>query len=399
VQRRILVVGHDAYRAGAQIALLHLLRWLHSNYDARLTLVLHHDGELLDEYSRLLPTRVLEPLRRPGGEPPLRSIARRVGRTLSGYGPGVVAAGVGREPPDLVYANTAASAPLAAALADAAGCPALCQVHELEMSISRFASGFDDVRGRFSGYVAVSRAVERNLVDRHGVDPGVIDRIPPGIPLAPVPGSDARRADLRAALGIPGDAFVAGGAGTLDWRKGPDVFVLVAKALTDRCLHRPVRFVWVGGEPELLDRVEHDVDRLGLGRAVTFVGQTDDPGAYFATFDAFLLSSREDPFPLVCLEAGALGVPIVCFDGAGGMPELVEHDAGSVVPYLDVAAAADALTALATSEELRTSLGRRAAEKVAERCSIDVVGPRVAAVLDRHLRATRRALRTKDVTT
>jgi glycosyltransferase involved in cell wall biosynthesis len=67
------------------------------------------------------------------------------------------------------------------------------------------------------------------------------------------------------------------------------------------------------------------------------------------------------------------------------MPELVEDDAGAVVPYLDVGAAADRLADLATAEETRESLGRRAAAKVADRCSIDVVGPQIAAVFDRCL--------------
>jgi hypothetical protein len=30
--RRILVIGHDAHRAGAQIALLHILTWLKASY-------------------------------------------------------------------------------------------------------------------------------------------------------------------------------------------------------------------------------------------------------------------------------------------------------------------------------------------------------------------------------
>ena len=68
------------------------------------------------------------------------------------------------------------------------------------------------------------------------------------------------------------------------------------------------------------------------------VGRAD----YIAAFDVFSLVSREDAFPLAFMEAAAVGVPTVCFDGAveGGC-EFVEADAGRVVPYLDLDAMAE----------------------------------------------------------
>src|SRR5262249_48407495 len=99
--------------------------------------------------------------------------------------------------------------------------------------------------------------------------------------------------------------------------------------------------------------------------------------------------SREDPFPLVCLEAAALGVPVVCFEGAGGIREFVENDAGFVVPYLDVRGAADAIVALARSRELRNRLGARAAEKGRARHDVSGGGQQVAALFDRYLPSSR----------
>jgi glycosyltransferase involved in cell wall biosynthesis len=133
----------------------------------------------------------------------------------------------------------------------------------------------------------------------------------------------------------------------------------------------------------------HDVERLRIRPIVHFVGPKPHPLPYFSLFDAFLLTSREDPFPLVCLEAAALATPIVCFEDAGGMPEFVGEDAGFVVPYLDVPRAADSILALARSEGLRRSLGACAAAKVRSRHDINGVGRQIAAVLDRHLDSPR----------
>ena len=47
------------------------------------------------------------------------------------------------------------------------------------------------------------------------------------------------------------------------------------------------------------------------------------------------MTSREDPFPLVNLEAAISGVPIICFEKSGGSPEIIDDSSGFVVPYGD----------------------------------------------------------------
>ena len=48
--RTVLFVGHDAFRAGAQIEMLHLLRWLHDHSDLRIRTLLKRGGELVPDY-------------------------------------------------------------------------------------------------------------------------------------------------------------------------------------------------------------------------------------------------------------------------------------------------------------------------------------------------------------
>jgi glycosyltransferase involved in cell wall biosynthesis len=91
------------------------------------------------------------------------------------------------------------------------------------------------------------------------------------------------------------------------------------------------------------------------------------------------LPSREDPYPLVCLEAACHGKPIVCFDGAGGMPEFVREDAGRVVPYLDAAQAGRGIVELGTDPALRAALGARGRERVVNESAIEIIGPQIAA--------------------
>jgi glycosyltransferase involved in cell wall biosynthesis len=90
----------------------------------------------------------------------------------------------------------------------------------------------------------------------------------------------------------------------------------------------------------------------------------------------FVLTSREDPFPLACLEAAVLGKPVLCFD-AGGMSEFLEPDERLVMPYLDVEAMSARLMELLGSESERLALGDALARRVRERHTIDATAPRL----------------------
>jgi glycosyltransferase involved in cell wall biosynthesis len=66
------------------------------------------------------------------------------------------------------------------------------------------------------------------------------------------------------------------------------------------------------------------------------VEAVSNPLDYLSVFDIFALTSREDPYPLVVLEAALLQKPMVCFEKAGGAQDLIETDAGLIVPYLSL---------------------------------------------------------------
>jgi glycosyltransferase involved in cell wall biosynthesis len=198
--------------------------------------------------------------------------------------------------------------------------------------------------------------------------------------------ADAGGEDLRAELGLAADTFVVGAAGKLGWRKGSDLFVQIASLVQNESRGREIRFLWLGGGApgaEAYEELLHDVRLLGLEQTVTHLPGRADPAPFFRTLDVFLLPSREDPYPLVGLEAAAAGVPMICFAHAGGMPEFVEHDAGFVVPYLDLPAAAEAILGLHAEPGLRRKMCACAREKVRARHDISVAGPQLLAAIMR----------------
>ena len=194
------------------------------------------------------------------------------------------------------------------------------------------------------------------------------------------PGSTPPSA-LRRRLGVPDEAPVVGAVGDLIWRKGPDLFLALGAALAKRTGRAgAAHLVWVGGAPGRGTWAETTTDRAlrGLDGRVHLVGEQAHPEDWYGLFDLLVLPAREDPFPLVALEAAQRGLPVVAFD-QGGVPELLappgEAPAGIVVPPLDVEALADAVDALLEDPAAATALGVVGAARVAERHVTSVAAP------------------------
>jgi hypothetical protein len=185
---------------------------------------------------------------------------------------------------------------------------------------------------------------------------------------------------LRQRHDLPVNAFVVAGCGTVDARKGPDMFVQAAARVhrqgTDG---RPLRFLWIGRttDVELRRMLDYDIRRLGLQAEVRFVGELAAPHGLLALSDVFCVTSREDPFPLVMLEAAALAKPVVCFEGSGGAAEFCALGGGLTVPFLDVAALADRCQELRLDPARARETGRRGAASVRDHFTVERVAPKL----------------------
>lgn len=365
---RVVVATHEVTRTGAPMSLLHLLRWLVAHTELELEVVVagpgDDGGQLLADFEALVPTRVA---------------------------PGLFdAGGTERLPPcDVLYVNSVFAAGCLRHLPDRRPY-VLSRVPELGMALRQLPE--DDGAALFAGtdrFIAVSGAVRRLLVETYGVAADAIAVVPGSVDLAGVaPPTPAEVAARRAELGVPEDGFLVGAAGTTDWRKGPDLFVRVAMLVAERLGGPHAHFAWLGGEPggPAFWRAESRV-RAAAAPPVHFLGSRPDPYAWFGALDVFALTSREDPFPRVCMEAAALGVPIVTFEN-GGAPELVAKGCGVVVPYLDLDAMADAVVDLLRDGDRRRALGERGREVVRADHTVDAGGPATLAEIERGLAHT-----------
>lgn len=387
-KRSILFITPGASRVGGNIVFLNFLKWFKRHSDIPFLTIYAHGGELAAEFEALgeayqfddddvsAENLLKKGLTRVSQQLDLRN--RRLRKKL------------GRRKFGLVYSNAVTNYRVLSAL-PRTGAPVISHCHELESVIERTGQeDFEKTKALTDHFVVVSEAVKKNLVENHGVDENAVDVIHGFIPIENVPeeGIARKRAAVFAELEIPENAFVVGGSGTLYWRKAPELFILAANAIRKKMPDAPVYFIWVGGAPKgdiHLYEMNFDVRKLGLEKRVRFLEHKADPTGYYTTFDLFLLTSREDPYPLVCLETAALGKPQICFENSGGMPEFIEEDCGFTVPYLDIDEVAEKIIYLYKNPAIKNSLGARAAQKVRERHDIETAAPRVLKLIEKYL--------------
>ena len=196
----------------------------------------------------------------------------------------------------------------------------------------------------------------------------ILPQGPCELPRHNAPAKQLKGQALRDAIRPPGSekALIVLACGTVFARKGVDLFIACAEQVTKLDPKRNIRFVWVGrgydpSKDEYSRQLKQQIATAGLSKMVTILNEVTDLEPVYASADVFFLSSRLDPLPNVAIDSALRGIPIVCFEKTGGIPDLLVVDPSTragVVPYLDVMAAAKVIVRLADDEHLLSQLGR-----------------------------------------
>lgn len=139
--------------------------------------------------------------------------------------------------------------------------------------------------------------------------------------------------------------------------KGPDVLLKAIPAIVEKNIN--VRFVFAGGgDSQLYINMARD---LGLSNYVRFPGYLNQRQklAYLQASDVFVLPSRMECFPLVCLEAMASGLPVIA-SNVGGIPDAIKNNEnGLLIPPEDYQILSSSILMLLNDDQMRKDLGEK----------------------------------------
>ncbi len=317
---RLVLVGHDAFPAGAQSLLLNIGRVLRASFGAEITFLLMDGGAMEAAYATVGPLLVVSSEAQLSGR--LRKLAE------AGFSAAIV--------------NSLAASPAVAHL-QAAGIEPVLLAHELPR-ILREKQLREPARQALekAGSVVFPAPFVRDAVLRE-LDLHQDDRVrilPQGAykKLAYDPKAAAA---IRAELGLPDGTHLILGCGYADLRKGFDLFLQLWRHLADGniCL------VWAGDiDPALKDWLADEIAAAEATGTFRMAGHRNDIAGFFSAASAFALTSREDPLPAVVIEGLSTGLPVAVFENSGGIPDLLRDiGEGAIIPYGDTGAMAAAI--------------------------------------------------------
>ncbi len=343
MRNKVLFISHEATLTGAPIILQQVVRFaVEHGVEAHVVIVNRKEKNFLEEFKAHAKTVILAWEARDEDYP---------------------------EGIDLIYSNTITNGQFVESL-DYPNIPVITHVHELTDSIIYYGqANVEAVLNQTDCFITCSNSTMLHLHNNFGVFEDSIVTVPSFVDFESV---DERAveciSDETIASIFQEDRFVVLSCGWASQRKGTDLFIKTAESIPQYIKGREVHFVWVGGNT---DSYTHALE-LGIQQRIHFTGPLKNPFPLYEKSDIFLLTSREDPFPLVMLESAGLGKPVLGFTGSGGVDDLASLGAAKLVAPLDATKLAAEVTLLLSRGKMRKKLGEKSKKIVRERFSKSV---------------------------
>jgi glycosyltransferase involved in cell wall biosynthesis len=365
-----LVVFHDGSWTGAPILGFNLVHRLLE--EGNVVALFYRPGPMIAACQEA-GALVVGPELWPGGSLPTTTfVFRRIVKWIS---------------PQFAIVNSVESRHIARALADLY-VPTITLIHEF--------SAYTRPRGTltetafWSGETVFSTALTRDNAQAsdpllNGIDFPVIPQGRCTLPDVGDPDASGRheeaaliRRTLRPAA-FPSDGIVVLGAGTVQPRKGIDLFLECATRVRELAPDLPVRFVWIGtfdpeSDAQCAGLLADQMFRANLKGSVAILNEVADLLPAYQSADLFMVSSRLDPLPNVAIDALSEGLPVLCFDRATGIAEILADNGladACIASYLSPESMARKVIELASSAELREAVGKESARLAAATFDMD----------------------------
>lgn len=304
-KEKIIVVSHDAYPHGGQYLALNIGRALSENFNYEVEFILRKTGILIEEFEKV------------GNVHHIYNMTDKEQQKLylELYKKGFVKA----------IANTSVVGDVVEGLVDAK-INVISLIHEMSQTIKtmNLFSSLNQIYKKADLVVLPNKIVKNDIKNIFDIDEEKTEISPQGLfRINPYRFKKSEARDkLCNELGIGLNSQIVLNIAYADYRKGLDLFAEIASKVIDTL--QDVHFVWVGDNaPDLMEEIKSKFITNTNKVNLHFVGHQTEIEHYYAGSDLFLLTSREDPFPSVVLDAMNCALPVVGFKNCGGFEEII----------------------------------------------------------------------------
>jgi glycosyltransferase involved in cell wall biosynthesis len=369
-----MVIGHEASLSGAPVLLFNLFKLLIDRGIVDVQFVIRRGGPLTELYKEIAPVTVLKQPKYGEEKTMILHVLHWIENKIKLFRVFIEAFSC-----DYLFFNTVVNGRLLRWF-HFHHKPVITYVHELEKVIDLYLKKNDAVLPlSVSDAIAYpSHTTEALLLNKYKIPAYKLKKLSYFFPFKENEYDCSRASEIKKAFrrkfGIDNDNFLVGAVGVVSERKGFDLFIEVCEKVAN--VNPSIKFVWIGAfesnEQEL--NIRNVIKEKQLESNLIFTGPLYYNIYNFSPFDIFFLSSREDTYPLVVLEAAIMKVPSICFSGSGGIVEFIGGDAGWVVDDFSTSKASDKVIELHQKRSMVRLYGNVAFNKVISRhCNPDSV--------------------------
>lgn len=327
-KKKILFITHNAEGGSAQKLFLYFLRWLRTHTDIPVEVVIASGKEtssFYDDFANLCPTSQFSNL----SELERANLKDRL--TTESIG--------------MIFSNALANVEVQQFFSFL-NAPQIVYLDELPDEISSLPiieNNREWLKRNISHFITDAETIKEKLKQYFDLDEHSIDIVRKFID-EPEEKKEEEEGRMPAhELNIPYGSFIVGVSGMFDGQMAADFIPAIAAMLCKQ--HKGIHIVWTDADTNslLYKNLENDLKKAGINGHVHFIPKQKNAADYYAFFDVFLMLTKGDSLPLVNLEVGLRGVPVICFENSAIATDYIALGLGQSVPYLDLVAMRDAL--------------------------------------------------------
>jgi glycosyltransferase involved in cell wall biosynthesis len=231
--------------------------------------------------------------------------------------------------------------------------------HNITMIENRFRPAFTRLLNRYvTKIIAVSGYEQENLFQL-GVHPNKITTIYNGVDLDRFTYQKKEK----------GEVYKVGILARLSPEKNHKLFLEIAEKLKND----PKIQFHIGGDGPQYPKIHKMIDALDLAHHVQMLGEVKNPESFIKEMDVLVLTSHREVFPMVVLEAMAIGTPIVSIDVGGINEAIASHEFGCLVSDYSAESFCQHILAMKENQQLRNEISQCARDRVQKNFSLDIM--------------------------